>query len=701
MKVLVGPARAWASIAPPEPGASLEWSGTPSSINVAIGGSYNAAQHVVYDGEGVLTYSSVGTSLSGTGISLNASTGVLSVSGEASAGTVGGIQIRVTDGTLTADSPTFSAVKQSSVLALDFPATLNLTREYNDGSGLSVTVDFEEYVSYSGGGSLTYNWVGGRPSKYISLNSSTADNGYPGRMRIAANSPPLSFPSLTVQVTDGTHTETATFALNVSVPGYQILRFQEFLAEQVASRSGRVILGHHTLYDGAGTLTYSSIGSSLPAGASLNSSTGLITLSSVAVGTYTGLQFRITDGTNTVDTPMFSLEVVDEALIYPDTLSWVGAFRMPSGMALTDYMGRGMGVDPAGNSGAGSLFVPSHDQYTRWGEITIPTPTASTSKSALARADQLQAIVDAYEGTIGEISPPSHQNGGILPWGSEVVLSAYQYYGTSQVKTHWIRPRNLSTTGSLVGPVESAGTTPPTWHVSGGTWPRRSFAGNMARVPTSKQSIFGGPAVSGQAGTTNIGEEANGPFAGVFDPDEIGVTNPLPYKGVVGYPLERALCTEMGGLSTTSRSVTWNQASVVRGIAIPSNKDATLFVGILSMGEYWYGEPTTDSWAADTNWGYDPFTGHSSKGPHAYPGRYAVWAYRNSDINAVRAGAKKHYEIFPYAIWTLDIPLYDKDVEGISLNDVSAAFDETTNRLYLCCHFLDGDYPVVHVLEVV
>ena len=111
MKVLVGPARAWAGVAPPEPGASLSWSGVPASITRSLGTTYDLSQHVEYDGEESLTYSSIGTSLSGTGISLNTSTGVLTIDGGASTGTVSGIQIRVSDGTLIADSSAFSVEK--------------------------------------------------------------------------------------------------------------------------------------------------------------------------------------------------------------------------------------------------------------------------------------------------------------------------------------------------------------------------------------------------------------------------------------------------------------------------------------------------------------------------------------------------------------------------------------------------------------
>lgn len=691
MKVLVGPARAWASIAPPEPGASLEWSGTPSSINVAIGGSYNAAQHVVYDGEDTLTYSSIGTSLSGTGISLNTSTGVLSVSGEASAGTVGGIQIRVSDGTLTADSPAFSVTKQSSTLVLDLPGSISVNRVYGgSGSGLMTLIELSDYVTYAGGGSPTYSFVGGKPSVYLSLIAST------GRLFVGANALPMSV-SVTVQVTDGTHTESGTFTLNVSVPGYQPLKIVELAATQVASRNGRLDIGFHTLYDGAGTLAYSSIGSALPAGATLNASTGLISLSAVSVGTTSGIQIRVTDGTHTADSSVFALQVVDEDLIYPDDLTWLGAFRMPSGMEL-DYASGCIGVDPAGNGGAGSIFVPGHPWYNLWGEISIPTLVASTSKGSLNRASQLQAMIDALEGTIGEISPPSHQLGGALALGSELVLTAYQYYGTSQTKTHWIRPRNLSTTGSLTGPVESeySGSVPWNPDIPESQWPHRTFAGAMARIPAALQSAFGGKAVAGHTGLTNVAAESAGPCAFVFDPDDIGETTPLPFVGALGYPQSRGLGLRLGVPSDTHRSVSFNQTTVIRGIVIPSGRDSVLFVGRQRRGEYWYGEPWIDADQNDTNWGYDPNTGHSNKGPNARGHQYQVWAYRRADLLAVTAGTKAHWEPLPYAMWKLDLPLYDR----AEPQDVSASFDEATNRIYLHCNEQDGTLPITHVMEI-
>lgn len=684
----------------PEDESSLDWSGLPSSFSITVGNSVNLSSYVSYSGSGSLTYSSIGTSLSGTGISLNSSTGILSVDSEATTGTVTGVQIRVTDGTLSDDSNSFSVVKESEseVLTLNFPSSFNLTRTNTNGSGNQIVIDFEDFVSYSGSNPLVYTWVGGRPSNYLSLNSSTVNDGYPGRLFIAANSPPLSFPSLTMQVTDGVHTQTATFTLTVSVPGYSVLRIQELSSNQVASKNGEINLRFHTLYDDVGTLVYSSIGSSLPSGATLNSGTGILSLSNVAVGTYTGLQFRVTDGVYVEDSPTISLQVVDEDLIYPSDLDWLGAFRFPSGMSDIEYPEGGIGVDPNGNSGNGSLFVPGHNHRNKWGEISIPTPVASTNKNSLNRATELQAVVDAFEGTIDDISPPSHRLGGSLAWGSEVVLAAYQYYGTSQTKTHWIRPRNLSTTGSLVGPVEASGSGNGNWSptVPSAEYPHRSFAGYMATIPSAHQTSFGGPAVSGQAGLTNEVAEANGPHVCVFDPDDIGVTNPLPFYCVVGYPDQNSLCERLGLASDTTRSVSWNQTYGVKGMAIPSSKDAFLVFGVGGSGEYWYGEGGFDARGEYLNWGY---VENESKGPHTSETRYIVWAYRIADVEAVKAGTKKHYEVLPYAMWKLDLPLYDRTSKGVP-ESMSATFDDTTNRIYVSCHHQDGDVPIIQVLEI-
>ncbi len=694
MRMLVGPARAWAGVVPPEPGTSLSWSGVPSPIAIAIGGSHNLAQYVEYDGEGSVTYSSIGASLAGTGISLNTSTGVLSVSGGASAGTVSGIQIRATDGTLSADSEVFSVTKETSALALDFPASFDLERGIQDNGdgGRGIAIDLDEYVTYSGGGSLTYTWIGGRPSNFISLNSSTANNGYPGRMRIAANCPPLSFPALTVQVTDGTHTETATFALNVSVPDYSYLYTQGLSVSQVASRNGQIDLAAHTIHNASGTLSYSSIGAPLPEGMSLNAATGRLSLSDVATGTYSGLQFRITDGTRTTDTPAFSLQVVDEDLIYPADLEWLGAFRLPADM-YSGYSETYVGFNANGNGGAGSLFVPGLATGPTFGECTIPAPVASTSKAALNRATMIQQMIDPYEGTIGDISPPSQRSGQVVGYGDEAVMTAWQYYGDGQSKTHWIRPRNLATTGSLVGPVESEITAAAAFYPSK-EWPHRSAAGAMCKIPAALQAALGGKMLTGHAGVPFNGNESKGPFACVFDPDDIGVETPLPLSGVLGYPDDVDLAYQYG-LNTRARNIFWGEPSIATALILPEGRDTLLVIGTHGVGEYWYGEPATDAWANDLNWGYSAGASHS-KGPSAAPGRWSVWAYRVSDLLAVKAGTKLHYEVRPYAVWRLDLPLYD----AIECGVISGDYDPQTGRVYLACAYSDGDSPIVHVLEV-
>lgn len=506
MKVLVGPARAWASIVPPDPGASLSWSGVPSSITRSLGTTYGLSQHVEYDGEESLTYSSIGTSLSGTGISLNTSTGVLTIDGGASTGTVSGIQIRVSDGTLTSDSAAFAVVK------------------------------------------------------------------------------------------------------------------------------------------------------------------------------------------------------VDEILLGAENIQRIGAFKLPAD-GLQD--GGPIAVHPAGNSGAGSMFVTGQLASVNSSfvcEVTLPTPSASTSIGDLPRATILQALTDATEGTLRQIAPnpvsDSTYIGGLFVYDNSLIISAYTYYAVPQSGSHWKRPLDLSDTGNLQGPLATQAQNPGVWlPPSNYGFPQRLHGGCMCPVPAAWQSALGGTHLVGVGGLAQVSGSSAGPAICSMNMGDVGSASPIPTWVLCAAPDDMYSPEKFFGYALPEANIYWSRADFPNCIVFPDGSDCVLVLGGHGQGLSTYGSPGNVDQHGTGVVIVDPAR-PTSQGVHAYPYAYQVWAYRAADLAAVKAGTKAHYEVEPYAVWTLDVPLFGRTTADLDAVINGLSYDIASGRLYLSMRDLEGGgKAVVQVFE--
>jgi len=470
-----------------------------------------------------------------------------------------------------------------------------------------------------------------------------------------------------------------------------------------------VNLSSYVSYSGSGSLTYSSIGTSLTStGITLNSSTGVLSISPEADGaTISNVQIQVTDGSLTEDSSVFDIVIVTERLLYAEDLVRIGAFKLPSEViydpTYKDLWGftMGLGFDPAGNSGVGSLFIHGRDEYAGYiGEVAIPTISTSTTLGDLPTASILQSQVDASEGTM-----PIVDNGmrgtGILVDGNDLVFSAVIYYtgGEGQSETHWRRPKNLADTGNVVGPVEITFTNAGNWSPEAAPWPHRFAAGHMCTVPSNWQTALGGPAITGIGGVPTMATNSEGPAAVVFDPADVGTDDPFSATVCLGYPdtrsLQRLLEGVVNPLQEGVATESWCDASNNRGMVFPDGADCVLFFGVHGYGEYWYGTgQNTDPEASH----YDPTD--TNQGGHAYPYRFQVWAYRAADLAAVKAGTKIHYQVEPYAIWSFELPLFSANPLTTRKEIRGCAYDPATQRVYLSVAGQDGGKAVIHVFEL-
>lgn len=100
-----------------------------------------------------------------------------------------------------------------------------------------------------------------------------------------------------------------------------------------------------------------------------------------------------------------SMPVQAAKIIPHKDLTYMGAFQLPQGnqgVSSYGYGGLGMTWNPAGNGGAGSLFISANPQYQGIGEVSIPalkTVTMSTINT-LNTATALQSVTDITNGAL-------------------------------------------------------------------------------------------------------------------------------------------------------------------------------------------------------------------------------------------------------------------------------------------------------------
>jgi hypothetical protein len=360
-------------------------------------------------------------------------------------------------------------------------------------------------------------------------------------------------------------------------------------------------------------------------------------------------------------------------LVQPNNLVYQGAFRPPPGSTdqlSFNYGGTALAYNPANNS----LFMVGHDWYQRSAEISIPALVNGASIADLHTATLLQHFADATEGKLNQINPDdpnSKKIGGQLVYNNQLYVSTYSYYdgASTQSSSHFARPMNLSTMGLLVGPLRV-----------GDQYPG-FVSGYMTQIPPEWQSLFGGPALTGNCCLAIVSAQSNGPAASVFNPSHMGVVKPVPATPVVGYPSSHPL----GNWGTTNPY--FNGTTQVTGIVFPVGTRSVLFFGRHGLGTFCYGT------GAECN---DP--ADNSQGTHAYPYRYQVWAYDGKDLIAVKNGTKQQWEPRPYAIWNFSLPFENAD-DYHQFGGV--AYDPSTGLIYVvqgCA--ASGCGPIIHAFKI-
>jgi hypothetical protein len=389
----------------------------------------------------------------------------------------------------------------------------------------------------------------------------------------------------------------------------------------------------------------------------------------------------------------------------------IGAFVAPGTInGYTHWRALGFAFNPAGGGGAGSFFAGVRGGPMAVTEYSNPTPSASTTLSALPVADIIQTPARIDNNTLEGInSPPTTSSTGLkglLVHAGRLIVTAANDYdaGGNQVKSHWSRPLTLADTSTVYGPVRVEGPVNPGWTgdwTTGPFWPRW-VGGPMCDIPAEWQSVMGGPCLTMGKPISIDGSYSNGPTCSVFDPTDItgsGVTI-TDASLLVGYKrYGRLLDPHPEDMGYTVTNATWAPTSQIGGIVWVPGTRSVLFFGSHGTGRSTYGTPGQTDITGQVI--VDPTSG--DQGDHAWPYVYKVWAYDANDLLAVKNGTRNPSSLDPYATWEFTTPT--GPVPNWLHRVAGAAFDPATDRLYIKLMdqwTVDAFEPrsIVHVFQV-
>ena len=367
-----------------------------------------------------------------------------------------------------------------------------------------------------------------------------------------------------------------------------------------------------------------------------------------------------------------------------EDLEYQGAFRLPRESANDDnfaFGGSPLAFNPAGPS----LFIGSRSH--RLAAVSIPSVVNSGDVNALPFAAYLQGFVDPTEGHLSEIGNDGLGLGALVVQNSKLYGTGWIYFDAvnGQRVSHYSHSLQLNQ-ASFSG-----------WSSVWDAAKSGYVSGYMALIPTEWQALLGGTALTGQCCIPIVSRTSFGPAAFAFDLSHIGertvaATPLLYYTGDHPTLGQWERSNDVYGISTG-----------MGGVAVIAGTRTALFVGRNGIGPACYGEGTSDQSLAGkptpdgSIWCYDPVNNY--KATHAYPYRFQIWAYDLNDFVAVKTGKKKPWDVVPYGVWPLELPIVQKD---FSMGGI--AYDPQRQLIYISHMNADQDggayRPLIHVYHV-
>jgi hypothetical protein len=342
-------------------------------------------------------------------------------------------------------------------------------------------------------------------------------------------------------------------------------------------------------------------------------------------------------------------------LLGESDMMYLGYFNVPrpaTGEAARsfDYGGSALAVSEDGQT----LYAGGHVYNHAVGRVAIPRNLGTTAELIQAPA---RVAVD-----FGHPSSGTESVSGALVYNGRLIVQKRNYYDTDGgANSHTAGDLNVS---NFCASTRLA------------NLPSVQFGnGYMGHIPLEWQALFGGPAFAGNSCMSIIGKCSNGPSFYVFDPDDVGVTSPVPSIPLMYYNTTHPLVEDPDAANDI-----WIRADTKNsGIIFASGTRSVLFVSRHGYGPRKY--------KVDDGCG-------GGGGESAAPYRRQVTAFDANDLLAVKNGTKQPWEIRPYAWWELPGP----KSTCASMAYSGLAYDDVTRRVYIAFPFSTN--PRVHVYQI-
>lgn len=399
----------------------------------------------------------------------------------------------------------------------------------------------------------------------------------------------------------------------------------------------------------------------------------------------------------------------EEQLFELSNLQYAGTFRVPDRLdqSVSTFAyegGYAMSYNPAGNAGAGSLFVAGNPGDVKLTELSIPAPDDRDDilVSALPVATKLQSWFDPSEGDAGEINPVTSAVGSLV-MGSDLYVCYTPFYTNALTAGHFTHSVDGATSGHG-GPyafdVDYMGVS------------NKWVVGGMCHIPEQWRDRLGGDAIVGSADRSVIQSNSIGPAATSFNLADLGSASPVPCNHLLGYyympspPLADGPDYEI-----------FNEASHADGLFIVDGFKSILFIGSFGIGtltgvegeKACYGTNSSDPGLIGTGGDHGPpamcysLVG-AGQSFYAYPYRPNIWGYSLDDLADVKAGAKRLDQLTPHLHAEFPLPAHWKPPVNASHYALCACIDNTSSPKRLFVSQIGRDEfssPLIHVYTIV
>jgi len=385
------------------------------------------------------------------------------------------------------------------------------------------------------------------------------------------------------------------------------------------------------------------------------------------------------------------------ALIQPDDLVYLGAFRLPgpSGASSWEWGGDALAYSPDGDPDGpddgfpGSLFGVGHDHQQHVSEVSIPAPVVSKPKSVneLPTARTLQPFTNIRPDAFRDYEIYRVGLAYLPPQGRQSAPKLYWCWGR-HMEEHAAGPSHGWCERDLSRPDVAA-----PWCIA--QLEHYATCDYLLEIPAPWADAHTPGMRLATGRFRDGGQGGKGPCLYAVGPWNHG-NPPDPGARIDAVPLlqnSTAYVEENHPMDGYAEADEWSGAAWLTA----GRKSALVFVGTKGLGKCWYGFAEGTVWPDEGPFPPVPPAPNDQRGWWSERFEARLLLYNPADLAAVAEGRAKPHEPQPYASMSLEPCLFAVKGTQQKYQVRAAAADPERGLLYVVEHRADEDKPLVHV----